>query len=289
MSRKRKADLRLLMVAAFWGLSYYFVDSSLEEVAPLNLNAIRFGIAFLVLGVVFRKNLARINRATLKSSIAIGITLFFAYIGSTYGVKYTTLSNAGFICGLAVVITPVIDSFLYRRMPKKMTLFALILCTVGLAMVSLQESLQVASGDLICLICAIAYALDMVLTERAVKQESVDPVSLGVLELAVVCVLMTACSFLLEVPTLPKSPRIWMFVLFLGVFCSGIAFVVQTVEQQHTTAISAGLIFTMEPIFSAIAAYFLAHEVLTMRGYIGAALMIASIILMELSAEKSSE
>lgn len=155
MSRKHKADLRILMIAAFWGFSYYFVDVCLKELAPLNLNAIRFGIAFLTLGLYFLKKLPKVNLATLKSSIVIGITLFFAFMGSTYGVKYTTLSNAGFICSLPAVFTSLIGSVLYRRMPKKETVAALALCTVGLALVSLQESFQVAKGDLICVACAV--------------------------------------------------------------------------------------------------------------------------------------
>ena len=70
--------------------------------------------------------------------------------------------------------------------------------------------------------------------------------------------------------------------LFLGVFCSGICFVIQSVEQQFTTASHASLIFTLEPVFSAVFAYFLLSERLTVRGYFGAALMLVSLLIMEL-------
>ena len=70
--------------------------------------------------------------------------------------------------------------------------------------------------------------------------------------------------------------------IFLGVFCSGVGFVIQTVQQQYTSASHVGLIFTLEPVFSAIVAYFFAHEVLQLRGYIGAALMMVSLLVMEL-------
>ena len=42
-----------------------------------------------------------------------------------------------------------------------------------------------------------------------------------------------------------------------------------------------GLIFTLEPVFSAIVAYFFAHEVLSARGYVGAGLMVLSLFWME--------
>ena len=63
---------------------------------------------------------------------------------------------------------------------------------------------------------------------------------------------------------------------------TGVGFVIQTVQQQYTSASHVGLIFTLEPVFSAIVAYFFAHEVLQLRGYIGAALMMVSLLVMEL-------
>ena len=80
-----------------------------------------------------------------------------------------------------------------------------------------------------------------------------------------------------------KTILMWALyaALFLAVFCTGLAFVIQAVQQQYTSASHVGLIFTLEPLFSAMVAYFFAHEVLGLRGYVGAALMMLSLILME--------
>jgi drug/metabolite transporter (DMT)-like permease len=94
-------------------------------------------------------------------------------------------------------------------------------------------------------------------------------------------------SFALEQPQLPSSPVFWASALFLTLFCTGFAFVVQTVQQQYTSANHVGLIFTLEPLFSAIVAFFLADEVLLPRGYVGAAMMMCSLILMELLPGKA--
>lgn len=67
----------------------------------------------------------------------------------------------------------------------------------------------------------------------------------------------------------------------MSIFCSGVAFVVTTVQQQYTSASHVGLIFTLEPVFSSIVAFLFAHEVLPPRGYVGAALMLSSLFLME--------
>ena len=83
-------------------------------------------------------------------------------------------------------------------------------------------------------------------------------------------------------PRLPQSSTIWGAAIFLGLFCSGLAFVIQAVAQQYTTASHVGVIFTLEPVFSAIVAYFFANEKLLPRGYIGAALMLLSLLVMEM-------
>ena len=80
---------------------------------------------------------------------------------------------------------------------------------------------------------------------------------------------------------LPTSGRTWAAALFLGIVCSGVCLVIQSVYQKHTTASRASLIFTLEPVFSAIFAYFLLNERIGVKGYIGAALMLASLVLVE--------
>ena len=159
---------------------------------------------------------------------------------------------------------------------------ALVLCTVGMGLMTLNGALRPALGDIICLLCAVAYAGDLVLTDRAVHDPQVNALQLGILQLGVVGFVMLGLAFLLEKPCLPQTPAVWGAALFLGVFCSGVGFVIQTVQQQYTSASHVGLIFTLEPVFSAIVAYFFAHEVLQLRGYIGAALMMVSLLVMEL-------
>lgn len=281
MSQQRKADLALVLVTLFWGVSYYLVDLCLGELQPMNLNAFRFLLAFLVLGPIFWKRLRHISRATLRYSLIVGTLLVGVYAGATYGVKYTSISNAGFICALPVVFTPLLDFIFNRRRPDKRLGLALVMCTVGLALLTLNEQFRPARGDLICLVCAVCYAADMLVTEKAVAQPEVDALTLGVCQLGVAGVLMLLVSALLEQPHLPQSPKIWGAAIFLGLFCSGLAFVIQSVAQQYTAASHVGVIFTLEPVFSGIVAFTVAGETLLPRGYIGAALMLLSLLVME--------
>ena len=282
MTQQRKADLLLVTVTGFWGISYFLMDLCLTDLPPLCLNAFRFLIAFGTLAAVFFRQMRGISRTTLKYSLIVGLSLTCVYICCTYGVLYTSISNAGFICALPVVTTPLLEFLLTRRRPDRRLLASLMLCTVGLALLTLNEQFRPAPGDIICLGVAVFYAADLVITGRAVRHPEVNALQMGICQLGVVGIMMLVLTLTLEEPHLPSTPVIWGSALFLAIFCSGIAFVVQTVQQQYTSASHVGLIFTLEPLFSAIVAYFLADERLSARGYIGGLMMMASLILMEL-------
>ena len=117
--------------------------------------------------------------------------------------------------------------------------------------------------------------------KRFYRHFGVDPLALGVCDLAVVGVVISVLSVFLETPALPGTAKVWAASLFLGIVCSGICLVIQSVFQRHTTASRASLIFTLEPVFSAIFAFFLLGERIGVRGYLGAALMLASLVLVE--------
>lgn len=281
MNKQRKADLLLVLVTAFWGASYFLTDLCLETMPPLSLNAFRFLVAFAVLGAVYFRKLRHISRKTLLYSALIGLSLVMVYTCYVYGILRTSISNAGFICALPVVFTPLLELVIFRKMPSRRFAVALIICTVGLALMTLGDSFRPALGDIICMGTAFFYAVDLLLTDQAVRDPEVDPLQLGVCQLGVVGVVMLILTCLLEQPQLPQNGATWGAALFLAVFCTGIAFVIQAVQQQYTSASHVGLIFTLEPLFSAIVAYFFAHEVLSPRGYVGAALMMLSLVLME--------
>ena len=281
MNKQRRADLLLVLVTCFWGTSYFLTDLCMTGMTPMSLNAFRFLIGFAVLSACFGKKLWPVSRSTLKYGVLVGLALSAVYVFYAYGILYTSITNAGFICALPVVTTPIIEFLVTRTRPNRKLFLALVICTVGMAMLTLNEQFKPALGDILCLGVAVFYGVDLVITDRAVHREDVDPLQMGVIQLGVVGVVTLILSFVLEKPTLPDTPAIWAAALFLAVFCTGIAFVVQTVQQQYTTASHVGLIFTLEPLFSAVVAFFLAGERLRPVGYAGALLMMLSLVLME--------
>lgn len=286
MNKQLRADFLLVLVTLCWGVSYYLMDVSLTDMGAFTLNAYRFLGAFVIGGLLTFRKLKTVNRQTLKYSLLIGSVLVFVYIGATFGVKYTTLSNSGFLCALTVIFVPMIEVLVLRKKPQKKIIFAVTMSLIGIMMLTLKDdfSINMANlrGDLLCILGATAYAVDLILTEKAVAHEEVDAFQLGVFQLGVTGVYMLVMSFIFEQPHLPTTPMIWGSVIFLSVFCTGVAFIVQAIAQQYTTAAHVGIIFTLEPVFAAVVAYFFAGEVLTLRSYLGAGVMMAALFVTEL-------
>lgn len=286
MTKQMKADIMLLVVTLGWGISYILMDFSLKAVGPFMLNAYRFLIAFFVAAVLLFPRLRGVSRTTLRYSALIGVALTLVYTGCTVGVMYTSLSNAGFLCALTVVITPVFSFLFLRQRPEKKLILVVAVALIGIALLTLTESLTPKLGDVLCIMAATAYAGDLLLTERAVKQEEVNALQLGIFQLGFTGLFMLILSIFFGELTVPSSGSIWGAVLALSIMCTGIAFIVQTVAQQYTSASHVGVIFALEPVFAGVAAFFVAGEVLTPRAYLGAFLLVSCLFIMELDLNK---
>lgn len=286
MKTQLKADLSLIIVTLCWGVSYYLMDVSLGDMDAFTLNAHRFIGAFVVAAILANRKLKTVTKETLKYALLIGLTLIFVYAGATFGVKYTTLSNSGFICGLTVIFVPMIEMTVFKKKPQRKIFIAVTMSLIGIMLLTLKDdfSLNMANlkGDLLCLSGAFAYGVDLVLTEKAVSHEKVDAFQLGIFQLGVTGVFMLILAIIFEQPHLPTTPTIWGSVIFLSIFCTGLAFIIQAVAQQYTPASHVGIIFTLEPVFAAIVAFAFAGEVLTAKSYLGAVIMTAALFVTEI-------
>ena len=284
--KKMQADLMLIVVTLCWGVSYYLMDISLADMDPFTLNAHRFLGAFFIAAALTWKKVKNVNKITLKYSVLVGISLVFVYIGATFGVKYTSLSNSGFLCAMTVVFTPLISRVVLKEKQDRKVLVSVLMCFIGIAFLTLKDDFSInmgnLKGDLLCLMCAFAYAIDLLLTEKAVSHKEVNAYQMGVFQLGVTGVCNFVLALIFEQPHFPTTTTVWGAVLFLAIFCTGVAFVVQPIAQQYTTAAHTGVIYALEPVFAAIVAVVFAHEFLSPKSYFGAFLMVASVMVMEI-------
>ncbi|AIQ18134.1 multidrug transporter [Paenibacillus sp. FSL H7-0357] len=275
-----KAELMLIVVTMFWGSSYIFMKMGLDTLGEFNLIALRFGLAFVLAAILFHKRLRRIDLRTLKYGALLGFLLLFVFTCITFGLKTTTTSNAGFLVALTVIFVPLIDVLVFRKRVAPPQIFGAVLAISGIGLLTLNSSLHVQPGDLLCILSAVFYAVQILVTGKAVK--TCDSLNIGILQLGFAGGYALVLSAVFETPSLPSSMPGWIAILALGILCSACGFILQPVAQKYTTPTRTGLIFSLEPVFAAFFGFWFAGEQLSMQGYTGAALVLLGIVASEL-------
>ena len=259
----KKAELLMVSVTLAWGSSYLLMKVGLNGIGPFNLIALRFGIAFVFMTLAFLPKFRKLTRATLLKGLLAGVILFLLFTGMVCGVNYTTASTAGFLTSTTVVLVPILESFLKRKLPEKSMVASICIAICGL-----------------CLMGALFYAIYIIVLDKIAKKE--DAFLISIIQLGVASALGAVAMCLFETPSLPTRPVEWGAVIGLGLVCSAYGFVVQPIAQKYAAPEKIGLIFALEPVFSAILSFLFLHEVLDFRGYLGAALILLSVVFSEL-------
>lgn len=270
-----KADLMILFVTICWGSSYLFMKMGLDTISEFNLIALRFGIAFILAGLLFYRRLSQVDCETVKISMLLGFILFLVFTTITFGLKTTTTSNAGFLISLTVIFVPLINSFVLKVRIEQKMMISILVALFGIALLTIQLPFQVAIGDILCIIGAFFYALHIIIV--GVVSNKVDSLNLGITQLGFAGLFGFIFSLLFESPILPKTGEGWFTILMLSILCSAIGFVLQTVAQKYTTPTRTGLIFSLEPVFAALFGYLFVQEIMSGKDIIGAALVLFSI------------
>ncbi|WNY28836.1 hypothetical protein MmiEs2_10440 [Methanimicrococcus stummii] len=278
----KKANLLLLLVVFFWGLSYLFTKNGLETLPPFTFLALRFGLGFLIAALLFAKHLSKVNRKTIFGGAILGFFLFLTLACVYLGLQYTTISNAGFLGSLTVIFVPVFSAIIYRKLPEKKVLIGSMTAAVGIALLTLESRTGFGIGDLICIFAAVAYACHILIAKRLTNVKEIDALNLGIVQLGFTFVYGLICAFLFETPHLPTAANTWADVIFLAVFCTAFGFVGQVVAQKYTTPTHVSLIFSLEPVFASVFAYIFTSEQLLPIQIVGAAIVFFSVLYVEI-------
>lgn len=280
MSTQTKANILMLVVTMFWGLSYTFMVMGAEILATFNIVALRCLLAFGVAGLIFYKRMTKVDGRTLRYASIQGFLLLIVFAFSLIGLETTSASNAGFILSLTVVIVPIISSFLEKKLPSRAIGFAVICTMIGITILTAQGSFNFKPGDIYMALAALAYSTYLILNGNFTNK--VDSIAYGVYQLGFAGAMALAISFVLETPQLPSTTNGWIAILGLGIICSGFCFIAQAVVQNYTSPTHTGLIFSAEPIFAAIFATIFLGEAITTQLLIGGSFILAGNLVAQL-------
>lgn len=273
------ADLALLIVAMSWGLNFVITKDTLTSINPYTYLGIRFLIASAIMVTIFYKQLKNINRDDIIGGIVVGFFLFLGFLTQTLGLVYTTPSKSGFITGSNVVMVPFLAYFLTKKFPEGYQVLGAVVTFIGLGIISIDESLSINFGDFLTLLCAIAFSVQIVLTEHYVKRG--NALNIAIVQITITAFLnMIMAIFFEPMPTNMTLP-VWGAILFGAVVCTAGAYTVQNIAQKYTSSTHTAIILCNEAVFAGIFSYFLWKEPITIKTMLGFALVFAGILVTE--------
>ncbi len=276
MNKQSLAEFGLLACALFWGMSGLLTQVAVKSLTPFHLTFFRFLLASIVSVLVFKVNPFKMEKDTVLHSFKLSLLLFIMYISSTYGLKYTTASNASFIIGSTVFLVPTLNYLIFKVNVSKKEALCVLASFVGLALITLKGSNALNKGDLLCLVDAFAYSFYIIYNSRL--KESDDPLKIGSLQFIFVGLLSLIYILIFEDIYVTLTSSVVLAVIALGLLCTFAAFMIQNIAQRHTSATRASTLLTLMPVFTVIFDYMFTDVKLSIYAIIGGLLIISSTI-----------
>ena len=276
-ARSSQATFWLLLTTVFWGGSFIFNKIGFREIPPVNFLFLRFALATALMAILCLPRWHRFTWATVKSGAIVGVALAATNLSFVLGVHETTASRAGFLNNLFVLIIPLLCMLFWRERLDRFTWGGLILAMGGLWELARGGVEGFNRGDLLSTVCAVFIALHIISVSKVVRNEDIYLLSL--VQFATVTVVGGVLLLLMPSQSFSISAVSAGSLAYCAIFPTVICFTLQNAFQRYTTPTKAGLIYTMDPVWSMIGGMTLLGERLTMRESLGCALIFAAVVL----------
>lgn len=270
----------LFLTAMLWGSTFAIGKLAAEVYSASFIIALRFTVACIVLVAVAFPLRKLIDRAYLRDGFWMGITLFLSYILQVIGLTMdTSPGKSAFLCTTYCVMIPFIHWFATKKKPRLLHIVCVFLCLIGIGFLSLHGGFGMTTGDILTVLSGVPCAVNMVISSVVCKDNDKNPLLLTTIELLVVMVCAWICVF--ASGTMPKQLHMdaTLGIVYLGVIATALCLFLQSYGLKYAEASIGGMIISLESVFGVIFSIIIYHEQVTMRMWIGFAIIFTAIVL----------
>ena len=285
-----KGSVMLLFATLIWGSAFVAQSVGMDHLGPMSFQAVRSLLAVAAMAVlVFCADRDKgqffvlwKNKALWKTGILCGLALFVAQGLQQMGLQYTEPGKAGFITAMYIVLVPVFGLFLGRRCGLQIWL-SVALAVAGLYLLSCVGVARINLGDVMILISAAAFAVQILLIDYLAQE--LDGLRLNGIQFFVVMVLSALTAVFTETASWQGVIDCAVPLLYTGILSSGVAFSLQILGQQHLPPEPASLIMSLESVFAVLAGWVILGQTLRPIEAMGCCLVFAGVILCQIKAK----
>ena len=290
MKKQFSGVFALLGATVIWGSAFIAQSVGMDKIGPFTFQAVRCFLAVVFLfpasalfskGKPFRKSWA--DPALWRSGIICGLALFAASSLQQIGLVYTDAGKAGFLTAMYIVFVPFLGFFVGQK-PGRNALLSLIPAIVGLYLLSCTSVSGINKGDVLLLLCAVAFSVQILLIDKHCA--GLDGLKLNCIQALVVTVLSVPCALLTETVDFSLIASCWLPLGYAGVLSRGVAYTRQIVGQKRVPPTAAALLMSLESVFAALCGWLLLHETMTKAEMLGCVLVFAAVVISQLPEKR---
>ena len=288
MKEKLKGSILLVLATVIWGSAFVAQSAGMDLIGPFTFQTVRCFLAVAALLPVIllldgkdRKNFFRkwADKKLWGTGALCGIALFFAQSLQQVGLVYTDAGKAGFITAMYIVIVPILGIFLKRK-PSVAAVVSIFIAVAGLYLLSCVGVSQINIGDVLMLLCAVAFAVQITIVDRFAGD--LDSIRLNCIQALIVTVLSAVFMFFTEKPQLLPIVNCWLPLCYAGILSMGAAYSLQIIGQKSLEPTTASLIMSLESVFAVLSAWLILNERLAPWELAGCILVFSAVILSQI-------
>ena len=286
---KSTSLLSALLCTFIWGTTFIAQDTGMDKIGPLTFNATRFFIGFLSIipfAFIFEKKkivkeIKKNKKLFYKMLFWVGLFLFLGTYIQQAALLYTDVANAAFFTIFYVPIVPIILFLFYSQSLHWSIWPSVLFCILGVYLLSDFSNATVRLGDTLVIICAIFWSLHIIFIGIFIKNFNL-PLFFGALQALVVAFFSFFFAIFFETITISNILNESISIIYAGTLSGGIAFTLQIYAQKNIPAAPAAIIFSLEGVFAAIAAWIILDQILEFNNVVGCLLILGGVILSQL-------
>ena len=267
----------LILTTFFWGGSFLFTKIGVREVPPPFFVLLRFSLAAVLMGLLCLPRLALLDRQTVRRGTVVGLALGVTNLTFVVGVQGTSISRAGVINNLFVLFIPLIARTVWKDRIGGINIAGIGLASLGIALLAGGGGEGFNRGDMISTLCAFFIAIHIITVSKVLKDEDVWLVSL--VQFCVVAVMAAVTALLVPTPSFSLGLTSLGTIIYCAIFPTVVCFTLQNRYQRYVTPTQAGLVYTLDPVWSLLAGFAVLGERLAPREWLGCGLIFSAVAI----------
>ena len=279
-----------LITTFIWGTAFIAQDTGMDNIGPLTFNAARFFVGFFTIlpfALIFeRKKIfteIQLNRKKFfKYLFIMGISLFLGTSLQQAALQYTNVANAAFFTVFYVPLVPILLFFIYSQKVHWSIWPSIGLCIYGVYLLSNFSDSEIMKGDALVILCSIFWALHIIFAGKFMETFDI-PIFYAALQGLLVATLSVISSYIFEDIIISNILLESYSIIYAGVLSGGIAFTLQMFAQKNIEEAPAAIIYSLEGVFAAIAAWIILEQILNINNIIGCFLILIAVIFSQLA------